>query len=203
MSPLSESTLKMEPTSDSKCSEVSVERSRMEEEPTSPPERGSPGPPAPVVGTLRPAEAADAAFLRSLYASTRLEELSLLDPAQRESFLELQWRARQRDYRARHPDAEDQIVLVEGTVAGRLLVARRSDELVVVDIALLPEFRGRGIGSRLLLRLLEEATRAGIVVRLHVALTNPALRLYRRLGFSQVSVSGLYALMEHGTKSAP
>lgn len=163
----------------------------MEEKPGCPPE------PAP---TLRPAEPGDAAFLRSLYASTRLEELSLLDPAQRDAFLELQWRARQRDYRARYPGAEDEIVVVGGVSAGHLLVARGEGELVVVDIALLPEFRGRGIGSQLLCRLLDEAAGRGMVVQLHVALSNPALRLYRRLGFRLVREEGLYALMERGTK---
>lgn len=165
-----------------------------ESKPTCPPEGD--------VATLRPAEAADAAFLRSLYASTRTDELSLLDPAQRETFLELQWRARQQDYRARYPDADDQIVAVGGVAAGRLLVARRGGELLIVDIALLPEFRGRGIGSRLLRRLLDEAAARGMVVRLHVALSNPALRLYRRLGFRPVHEAGPYVLMERGTNRA-
>lgn len=168
------------------------------EKPTSGPERGSPAPTAPA---LRPAGPADTDFLRSLYASTRLEELSLLAPAQRAAFLDLQWRARQRAYQDRYPDAEDQIVVVAGVPAGRLLVARREGELLIVDIALLPEFRGRGTGSQLLGRLLDEAAHNGMAVRLHVALSNPALRLYRRLGFRLVSESGPYALLERGTKS--
>lgn len=165
------------------------------EKPTSRPEGGSPAP----IAALRPAQPSDTDFLRSLFGSTRLEELSLLDLAQRATFLELQWRARQRDYQARYPEAQDQIVVVGGEPVGRLLVARGEGELVIVDIALLPDFRGRGIGSQLLGRLLDEAAHRGMVVRLHVALTNPALRLYRRLGFRLVSESGPYAQMERGT----
>lgn len=152
------------------------------------------GLPLPAV-TLRPARASDVEFLRSLFASTRVDELALLHPAQREPFLELQWRARQAEYRARYPEAEDRIVVVDGVDAGRLLVARGQSGLALVDVALLPRFRGRGIGSLLLRRLLAEAASAGIVVRLHVALSNPALSLYRRLGFRPVSESGPYLLM--------
>lgn len=151
--------------------------------------------------TLRPTEPGDAGFLRRLYASTRLEELALLPPPQWQAFLELQWRARQREYQAAYPGAEDRIVMVEGAPAGRLLMARTDGALVVVDIALLPEFRRRGIGSRLLRRLLDEAAGSGLVVRLHVALSNPALRLYERLGFLRVAESGPYAVLERGTNT--
>jgi ribosomal protein S18 acetylase RimI-like enzyme len=171
----------------------------MGDQATSSAEAPRPLPPQPEATTLRRAQPGDADFLRALYQSTRAEELSVLQPSQREAFLEMQWRARQQDYGTRYPDAEDQIVVVAGMAAGRLLVARQSDDLVVVDIALLPPFQGRGIGSWLLKRLLAEAARTQSVVRLHVALSNPALRLYRRLGFSQVSESGPYALLERRT----
>ena len=175
----------------------------MEGKPTSSQSAPHPGAPERRAPTLRPAQPGDAAFLRALYASTRRDELSLLPLEQRETFLELQWRARETEYRARHPGAQDNIVCVGETAAGRLLLACGRDEVFVVDIALVPDFRGRGIGSRLLGQVLAGAARRGTVVHLHVALSNPAVRLYRRLGFSQVGQSGIYALMERGTKFPP
>lgn len=145
---------------------------------------------------LRPASEADEALLRELFASHLERELAYLEPADRPSFLELQWRARQRDYRHRYPNSEDQIVMAGGVAAGRLLTASAAQELVIVDLALLPDFRGRGIGSALLRRLLAQAAREMMVVHLYVTQMNPAIRLYRRLGFRQVTQCHPYVLME-------
>jgi ribosomal protein S18 acetylase RimI-like enzyme len=142
--------------------------------------------------SLRPAGPADGPLLRALFASGFHQELAYLAPEQRETFLELQWQAREHDYRGRYPDADDQVVVLGGVAVGRLLVARGERDLAIVDLALLPEFRGRGIGSELLRRLLDEATAARAVVQLHVAATNPAMHLYQRFGFTKVGESGPY-----------
>ena len=69
----------------------------------------------------------------------------------------------------------------------------------MIDIALLPEQRGRGIGTMLLEQLVGEARRAGKAVRLRVLRTNRALSLYRRLGFRVVREADVYAELEwHG-----
>ncbi len=65
-----------------------------------------------------------------------------------------------------------------------------------MDVALLPEFRGRGVGTRLLLRLFEEADRCRLAVSIHVERMNPALALYRRLGFTLREDKGVYLLLE-------
>ena len=57
----------------------------------------------------------------------------------------------------------------------------------MIDIALLPDHRGRGIGARLLRDVLHEATAAGLPVRLSVERSNPARSLYERLGFRTVA----------------
>lgn len=148
--------------------------------------------------TLRPVEPGDEPFLRALYAATREEELTALgwSPAQMEAFLERQFRAREQQYRSQFAGAGDDLVLVEGEPAGRLYVERREFLIRVVDIAIAPAFRGRGAGTALLAGVIAEASAAGKVVELHVEASNPALRLYRRLGFVQTDAVAPYLRMQ-------
>jgi ribosomal protein S18 acetylase RimI-like enzyme len=88
------------------------------------------------------------------------------------------------------------VILANGAPAGRLLVARWSEEIRIVDITLLPEFRGSGTGSGLLRELMAEAAAAGKRLSIHVEVQNPAMRLYERLGFRPVGDAGVYLRME-------
>ena len=148
--------------------------------------------------TLRPARAEDAPFLRRLYASTREDELSALawNPGQRETFLTLQVDAQERHYRAHYRHAQFDVIEREGMPVGRLVVDRSARAIHVVDIALLPAQRGAGIGSALLRELQGEAAARGSAVTLRVVQTNPALRLYARLGFREVDKDEIYVGME-------
>ncbi len=147
---------------------------------------------------LRPATDDDGRFLEELYASTRREEVAGWgwSEAQQDVFLHMQHAAQRQGYRARFPRADDRIIEVEGRPAGRLLVDRAEHELRLVDVALLPEFRGRGIGGRLLQSLLGEAQRADKPVRLQVLAQSRARRLYLRLGFRPVAEQTPYVEME-------
>jgi ribosomal protein S18 acetylase RimI-like enzyme len=107
-----------------------------------------------------------------------------------------QFELQHREYHGTYPDATFEILLVGGKPAGRLYVRRTDDEVHVIDIALLPEFRGRGIGTALVSELLEEAAGSGRVASIYVEQTNRALSLYRRLGFEPVADQGIYLLME-------
>jgi GNAT superfamily N-acetyltransferase len=140
---------------------------------------------------------ADAPFLRRLYATGRAAELAHVgwQSEQLEAFLELQYNARERHYREHFPAADDLLVLVGGQPAGRLCVDRGRDEMRVVDIALLPEHRGSGIGTALMAALQEEATIAGLPLALQVEAGNPAANLYRRLGFVIDAGDGVYNTM--------
>ncbi|WP_288402755.1 GNAT family N-acetyltransferase [uncultured Deinococcus sp.] len=131
---------------------------------------------------LRGAEPGDAAFLRALYASTR-PDLGLLPEAVRATLLDLQYRAQQRGYAANYPQARQEIVVAGETAAGQLLTAEQGDDLVLVDISLLPDWRGQGLGGAAIRTVQDRAQAAGRGVRLQVARDNPALRLYRRHGF--------------------
>ena len=118
------------------------------------------------------------------------------DDTQKDSFLRMQFEAQDHWYREQMPDASFDVVLVDGAPAGRLYVDRRDDEIRIVDIALLPEHRSRGIGTSLLGELLREADAAGKSVTIHVERLNPALRLYERLGFSVAEDKGIYLFLE-------
>jgi ribosomal protein S18 acetylase RimI-like enzyme len=153
--------------------------------------------PSPPVA-LRPATPADEPFLRAVYASTREEELAPLGwpPATREAFLAMQYEAQRRHYRAAYPAARYDVIQADGVDAGRFCVARLDGEIRVVDLALLPAHRGRGIGTRLLAELLAEADARGLPVRIHVESLNPARRLYERLGFRLLETRGPYLFLE-------
>jgi ribosomal protein S18 acetylase RimI-like enzyme len=112
------------------------------------------------------------------------------------AFLQQQFSAQQTYYQAHFIDASFQIVLVDGKPAGRLYVAHWPEEIRLVDIALLPEYRGSGIGTALLQSLQNESKAANKPLTLHVERFNPALRLYTRLGFSQKDDLGVYLFLE-------
>jgi ribosomal protein S18 acetylase RimI-like enzyme len=147
---------------------------------------------------LRPAGPDDERFLFTLYASTRALELALLpwSDAEKEAFLRTQFDAQRRHYAARYQPAAHDLVFVEGEPVGRLYVVRDEDQILVVDIGLLPEHRGRGVGSALLTELIAEAGAAGKTVSVHVEHRNPARRLYERLGFVTVADQGMYVRLE-------
>lgn len=148
--------------------------------------------------TLRPAEAGDEAFLLRVYTGTREEELALVpwSSEQKAAFVAQQFAAQTAHYARHYPRMSADVILHGGAPAGRLLVARTAEEILIVDIALLPEFRGNGIGTALLRDLLAEADAAGKRVTIHVERFNPALRLYERLGFSIAEDEGVYLLLE-------
>ena len=73
---------------------------------------------------------------------------------------------------------------------------RRAAEIRIVDIALLPPWRNRGVGTALLRNILAEGERAELPITIHVECFNPALRLYERLGFRKVEDKGVYYFME-------
>ncbi len=139
----------------------------------------------PLPLTRREATRDDEPFLRTLYASTREDEFANVEwPASvLEAFLRLQYDAQAADYRRRHPHAVQELLLVDGEPAGRLWLHRGEADWHLLDVALLPAFRGLGFGAHALSELLDEASRARASVSLHVAAGNPARRLYERLGF--------------------
>ena len=146
----------------------------------------------------RPVAPDDTEFLFRLYASTREEELSAVawTAEQKEGFLRQQFTAQHQHYREHYPRASFDIVLVDGEPAGRLYLDEWPAELRIVNISLLPAFRGAGTGSELLRRVLARGDAVGKPVSIHVESFNPARRLYERLGFVERADRGVYVLME-------
>ena len=136
-------------------------------------------------------------FQRRVYATTREEEMAIVDwsAEQKQSFLDMQFRAQDTYYHTQFPNAQYDILERNGEPIGRLYTDLWPTELRILDIALLPQFRNMGIGTALIKAQMQEAATAGVPLTLHVETFNPARRLYDRLGFTEVQVDGIYILM--------
>jgi GNAT superfamily N-acetyltransferase len=143
--------------------------------------------------SLRRATQDDDAFLLDLFASTH-PEFSLLNlpKNQLHALMYMQFNAQRQQYDECYPQAESKIILQDQRPIGRMLVDKTGRAFLLIDIAVFPEHRNAGIGTSLLQDLLSEASVAGKPVRLHVLKSNPALRLYERLGFSRVGDESMY-----------
>jgi ribosomal protein S18 acetylase RimI-like enzyme len=147
---------------------------------------------------LRPEQPGDEPLLFEIYASTRKDELDLTgwDTAMRQAFLNHQFNAMRQGYRTMFPQAAFSIILLGGQPIGRQVVERSPEEIHLVDIALLPEFCGQGIGTKLMRELLAEAAVAGKSIRLQVVLHSRATAFYIRMGFRRVGEPDVYETLE-------
>lgn len=146
---------------------------------------------------LRPALLPDdEPFLRELYASRRDDLRTLpMEKAQVDALINMQYEAQRRGYEADYPGAEHFVIEVDGEPAGRYLIDRSSEaEDAVIDIAILPQFRAHGVGTQILSGSIDEARQAGKEFTLQVEPTNPAMRLYLRLGGEVVASNDVTAV---------
>ena len=151
---------------------------------------------------LRPAIPADESFLAELFALDRAQEFVAagLDGPALATILQVQYQGQQTTYRGQFPNAEFLVVEREGTPIGRLVLDRGDERITIVDIVITPAERQRGLGTALLTRILAEADASGAVVDLRVAVGNPALALYQRLGFTITSTSETHTSMARVTR---
>jgi ribosomal protein S18 acetylase RimI-like enzyme len=147
---------------------------------------------------MRPETGADTEFLLLLYLSVRWPELEATNwpDAAKHAFLQSQFQIQTQQYRANYPGMERWVVESGAGPVGRMYLLLTDAELRLVDLALLPDWRNRGVGTAQLRELGRQADKLGKPLRLHVEQHNPALRLYRRLGFEERETAGLYWLME-------
>jgi ribosomal protein S18 acetylase RimI-like enzyme len=140
----------------------------------------------------------DQPFLLELYASTRADELAVLgwDAAQLDQFVSMQFRVKEADYRSTYPNAERLIAVIGAHRVGRMVLDRGPDDVVLVDVALVPGHRNAGHGSQLLQAIVTQAGDDGLAVRLHVDKGSAALRLYQRFGFQVIADHGFSWAME-------
>jgi len=151
---------------------------------------------------LRPVTPEDDSFLLSVYGSTRAAELGQVQwqEGQQEAFLKWQFDMQRREYDARFPDADYNVIEIDGQPAGRIWIGRSTDQIRLLDIALLPEFQNRGAGTLLVNSLIHEANISGKRLRHMVFVLNDnADRFYERLGFVVIEELGGYKHMEWKT----
>jgi len=146
----------------------------------------------PIALHVRPATPADDAFFAELYASTRDDLRAMLaDPRYIDGLIAMQRDMQVAGYRTRYPDARYEVLELDGAAAGRLVTAAVDGALRVVDIAVMPWARGRGVAGEALRRLQRQAARDGLDVTLGVRIDNASARsLYAALGFVQESEEG-------------
>ncbi len=148
---------------------------------------------------VRPALPQDEIFLYDLYAAVRGPEFDQapINASQKEHLLRIQFLGQMSSYAQMFPNSCCHVVMLDGKPAGRLWVAPLEGELHLVDIALHPSLQSKGIGSVLIKRLQEEATRARLPIRCMVLRFNPgSLRFHRRLGFNIVREDQMYYFLE-------
>lgn len=147
--------------------------------------------------TLRPVRDEDEALLLAIYASSRAEEMALVpwDAAMKDAFLRSQFSAQQTHYRSYFPQAIHDMILVDGEPVGRIYVDRRADEIRILDVTMLTESRGRGIGTRIIQELMKEADDQDQSLSIYVESFNRSLGLFQRLGFVKAEETGASWLM--------
>jgi ribosomal protein S18 acetylase RimI-like enzyme len=154
--------------------------------------------------TFRPMTDADLPFLWQVYASTRAEELAATPwtDAQKAGFLDMQFRAQHIHYQQHYAAADYLVIAHANDDIGRLYLERTPVDYHLIDIALLPGHRGKGLGEALLRDVMDEAAAAAKPVTIFVEKYNPAMRLYHRLGFVAEEDKGVYDLMRWRAGSA-
>ena len=148
--------------------------------------------------TYRSATDADLSLLAEIYASTRAEEVATTGwpRQQQDEFLRMQFEAQHSHYKEHYPDALWLIIECNGKAIGRLYLEDWSKELRIIDIAILPSHRGKGLGAAILQDLMDRTAALGRAVSIHVEKTNPAMSLYKRLGFAKAEDKGVYDLLK-------
>ena len=147
---------------------------------------------------FRPIAESDLETLFQIYASTRAQEMAIVpwSEADKERFLRMQFSAQKVHYDKYYADASRQIILIDDQTAGRLYVYRTDNQILIVDITLLPPFRGQGVGTLVIQDLIDEGIATNRPLLIHVEKHNPAKRLYERLNFEVAEDLGIYELMK-------
>jgi ribosomal protein S18 acetylase RimI-like enzyme len=142
-------------------------------------------------------------LLRRVYASARAEEMATTgwSEADIEAFLAQQFLFQHQYYHEHYADAQFLVITRKNEAIGRLYWWCEGDRASLMDICLLPEHRGAGIGNAILTQLLAGADANGVTTALHVEPYNPALRLYERHGFEVIGTNGVYLKMHRLPKS--
>lgn len=144
--------------------------------------------------TTRPSVAQDSTMMLELYASTSQDELDQLgwSLGHQRTFVIMQAQTEEWNRARLYPGMDRLTICVDDLQVGRLLVCLRRGVLHLVDISLLPRYRGLGIGTRLVREVIEEAGKARVPVTIKVLKDSISFRIADQLGFTASTDLGRY-----------
>ncbi|WP_453932762.1 GNAT family N-acetyltransferase [Acidovorax temperans] len=154
--------------------------------------------------SLRLSTDSDLPFLKTLYRTVRDPELALTgwSEEQKQAFSDSQFSLQDQHYRKYYPGAQFLVIQHQCAPAGRVYLARVANQLRLMDLALMPHFRGRGWGSSVVRVVLDHADRERLETLLFVESSNPAYALYLRNGFLSEGLEGVYVRMRRPASCA-
>jgi ribosomal protein S18 acetylase RimI-like enzyme len=137
----------------------------------------------------------DETFLFALYSTTRADEMALVpwNEEQKDAFVQSQFQAQQNHYFSEYPNGKFQTVSLDDQKIGRLYICESEDEIHIIDLTILPEFRGQGIGTQIITDILQTAEKP---VQIYLESFNQSINLFTRLGFQIIKDEGIYHLWE-------
>jgi len=135
--------------------------------------------------SLHPISDNDLPFLYEVYASTRQEEMAKTNLPTEEinNFLLMQFNLQHQHYMKYYPNSSYNLIQFKNKNIERLYIDKGEKDILVIDITLLPNYKGKKIGYRIMSKILAEAIEQNKPVFLHVEKFNPALQFYLQLGF--------------------
>lgn len=153
--------------------------------------------------TKSPIARRDVSFLFALYSETRANELKLAswNEEQKNAFLQQQFQLQHHHYTSSYKNAFFHIVKLDEIPIGRLYVAELDDEIRIIDITILTEFRGKNIGTGLIEEILDDANYKNKVVQIYLETNHQSANLFARLGFVPIADDGVYQLWRKSAHS--
>ncbi|MFP3917579.1 GNAT family N-acetyltransferase [Lysinibacillus telephonicus] len=139
----------------------------------------------------------DESFMYKLFVSTRIQEFTLLHLSEKQiqSLLKMQYDAQKNSFHTRFPNATYEMIYLEGVRIGRMITDKKRHCIHLVDISLLPEYRGKGYGTEIIKTIQKVAIMERMDVTLYVLQGNPAQNLYERCGFYVIEKVDPYLAM--------
>lgn len=135
-------------------------------------------------------------FLLEVYASARADEMAQIpwSDEQKTAFLHSQLQAQHEYYRSRYPNGSFNIIKSGNASIGRLYLAELDDEIRIIDITILPEYRHQNTGAEMIVKILQKCETLGKPAQIYIESYNPSAKLFARLGFEPTAVEGIYLL---------
>lgn len=143
-----------------------------------------------------PVTSSDDSFLKGLFFEVKSNLFLGMPKELQSSLLNLQFQSQQQHYYTHWPDAEHKLLIYNKRPIGQVIIDKSDNIFHIIDISIFPSLQKQGIGTQYLLALIEEAKAVNISIKLSVDKKNPALALYKRIGFTVISDDEIYCVMK-------